>query len=66
MKGIIKRITIWFELYSCNYRKNDKCKKTHCKCIDGIEGCTNTTEWQYAKRTPLNYIKRIINKNKVR
>lgn len=50
-----------FKVYSCNYKKNKECSKTHCKCIDGIEGCTNTTKWKYAKRTPLNYIKRIIN-----
>lgn len=49
------------EIYSCNYKKNKKCSKSHCKYIDRIEGCTNTTEWKYAKRTSVNYIKRIIN-----
>lgn len=49
------------ELYSCNYKKNDCCKKTHCKYVNSSEECTNTTKWKYAKRTPLNYIKRIIN-----
>ena len=49
------------EIYSCNYKKNNECKKTCCQYIDGIYGCTNTTEWKYAKRTPLNYIKKIIN-----
>lgn len=46
------------KIYSCNCKKNTQCKARNC--------CTNTTEWRYAKRTPLNYIKRIINivKNK--
>lgn len=49
------------EIYSCNYKKNKECKKSYCQYLDGIYGCTNTTKWKYAKRTPLNYIKRIIN-----
>lgn len=49
------------KIYSCNYKSNNQCKKTCCKHKDGKEGCTNTTQWKYAKRTPLNYIKRIIN-----
>lgn len=49
------------KIYICNYKSNNQCKKTCCKYKDGKEGCTNTTQWKYAKRTPLNYIKRIIN-----
>ncbi len=49
------------KIYSCNYKLNNQCPKTHCKHKDGKEGCTNTTQWKYAKRTPLNYIKKIIN-----
>ena len=60
MKGIIKRITIWFELYSCNYKKNIKCRKSVCKYFS-CGDCKMTHQWQYAKRIPLNYIKRLIN-----
>lgn len=37
------------DAYSCNYKKNKECTKTHCQYIDGIEGCTNTTQWKYAR-----------------
>jgi len=47
--------------YKCNYKKNKECSKSHCKYRNGIEGCTDTTKWKYAKKTPVNYIKRIIN-----
>ena len=50
------------KIYSCNYKKNKECSKSHCQYRDGIEGCTNTTNFKYAKRTPLNYIKYFINK----
>ena len=62
IRGNINYIKAILELYTCNHVKNDKCKKTCCKYIDGIEGCIYTTEWKYAKKTPLNYIKRMINK----
>ncbi len=52
------------KLYSCNYKKNYQCKKSHCKYLDGVERCTKTTQWKYAKRTPLNYIKRVINRRR--
>lgn len=47
------------EIYSCNRKKNTRCKANNCCVNDGL--CSHTTEWQYAKRTLLNYIKRIIN-----
>lgn len=47
------------EIYSCNRKKNTRCKANNCCVNDGF--CSHTTEWKYAKRTPLNYIKRIIN-----
>lgn len=56
-----EEIKVKLGIYSCNYKKNNECKKTCCQNIDGRYGCTNTTKWKYAKRTPLNYIKRIIN-----
>lgn len=63
LREMIRRIKIWFELYSCNYKKNNKCNKRYCAyCNKG--DCKKTTQWKYAKRTPTNYIKRIINKMK--
>mgnify|MGYP004470433825 CR=1 FL=1 len=47
------------EVYSCNCKKNIQCKASNCSTNGGF--CSHTIEWQYAKRTPLNYIKRIIN-----
>lgn len=46
-------------IYSCNRKKNIRCKARNCCVNDGF--CSHTTKWQYAKRTPLNYIKRITN-----
>ncbi len=46
------------ELYSCDCNKNIKCKKNHCT----KEECTHTSQYKYAKKTLLNYIKKIINK----
>ncbi len=51
------------KMYSCNYKKNTKCKKINCCNCNGP--CSHTTEWKFAKKTPLNYIKRIINITKV-
>ena len=51
---IIKKL----EVYSCNHRKNKECRKAHCNICGGP--CYHTTEWKYAKKTPLNYIKRLI------
>ena len=61
MKCHFKRNLNYYEIYKCNYKKNCECEKTHCQYIDGIEGCKYTTNWNYAKRTPINYIKKIIN-----
>ena len=47
------------KIYSCNCKKNTQCKARNCCTNNGP--CSHTTEWRYAKRTPLNYIKRIIN-----
>ena len=47
------------EVYSCNRKKNTLCKANNCCANDGF--CSHTTEWKYAKRTPLNYMKRLIN-----
>lgn len=46
------------EVYSCNIKKNIKCKKRNCS----KECCNKTTQYKYAKKTPINYIKKIINK----
>lgn len=55
-----KKIKIWFELYNCNYKKNKCCRKSICKYFD-CGACKMTHKWKYAKRTPINYIKRVIN-----
>ena len=47
------------ETYSCNIKKNKDCNKRICVCKYGP--CKRVTNFKYAKRTPLNYIKRIIN-----
>lgn len=47
------------ETYSCNIYKNIECKKRNCICNNGP--CKRVVDFKYAKRTPLNYIKRIIN-----
>lgn len=47
------------ETYSCNISKNIECNKRYCICHNGE--CKRTTDFKYAKRTPLNYIKRVIN-----
>ena len=47
------------EIYSCNRKKNIVCKANNCCVNDGF--CSFTSEWKYAKKTPLNYIKRLIN-----
>lgn len=57
---IIKSIELSTELYSCNRKKNTLCKANNC-CDKGGP-CSHTSDWKYAKRTPLNYIKRVINK----
>ena len=61
---MIDRIKKWLEIYSCNYNKNRQCRKSCCQYVDGKYGCTHTTEWKYARKTPINYIKRIVNKFK--
>ena len=46
--------------YSCNINKNIECNKRNCICNDGP--CKRVSDFKYAKKTLLNYIKRIINK----
>ena len=48
------------ETYSCDINKNTECSKRNCICNNGP--CKRVVEFKYAKKTPLNYIKRIINK----
>ena len=58
-----KYIDTWLRVYSCDVDKNIKCNKKNCAiyCKDGY-GCANTTQYKYAKKTLLNFIKKIINK----
>ena len=63
MKLSKKYIDTWLRVYSCDVDKNIKCNKRNCAiCYEDEYGCTNTTQYKYAKKTLLNFIKRIINK----
>ena len=63
MKLSKKYIDTWLRVYSCDVDKNIKCNKRNCAiCYEDGYGCTNTTQYKYAKKTLLNFIKRIINK----
>ena len=63
MKLSKKYIDTWLRVYSCDVDKNIKCNKRNCAiCYKDEYGCTNTTQYKYAKKTLLNFIKRIINK----
>lgn len=58
-----KYIDVWLRAYSCDVAKNIECNKKSCAiCHEDGYGCTNTTKYKYAKKTPLNFIKKIINK----
>ena len=63
MKLSRKYIDIWLRVYSCNVKKNKECNKKNCAvCHEDRYGCTNTLQYKYAKKTILNFIKKIINK----
>ena len=50
-------------LYSCDPKKNKGCSKMGCAYYYlGKDICKHTSKYKYAKKTPLNYIKKIINK----
>ena len=58
-------IDVWLKTYSCDVNKNKECNKKNCAIYDCDKyGCTKTTKYKYAKKTPLNIIKKIINKVK--
>lgn len=63
MKVSREYIDVWLRLYSCDVNKNKECNKKNCAiCYKDKYGCTNTTQYKYAKKTLLNFIKKIINK----
>ncbi len=45
--------------YTCDYKNNTGCNKKYCICNNGK--CSRTTEYKYAKKNFINYIKKIIN-----
>lgn len=56
-------IDLWLRAYSCDVDKDIACNKKNCAiCHEDGYGCTNTTQYKYAKKTLLNFIKKIINK----
>mgnify|MGYP000033241543 FL=1 len=63
MKLSKEYIKAWLKIYSCDVNKNIECNKKNCAiCHEDGYGCTNTTQYKYAKKTLLNFIKKIINK----
>lgn len=56
-------IDLYLKIYSCDIEKNKNCNKKNCARYhkDGY-GCTKTTQYKYAKKTFINFIKKIINK----
>jgi len=58
----IEEIKVRLKTYSCDVVKNVKCNKNNCYIMQKAYcECKRTTNFEYAKRTPWNYIKRIIN-----
>lgn len=58
-----KYIDTCLRVYSCDVAKNIKCNQKNCAiCHEDGYGCKHTVEYKYAKKTPLNFIKKIINK----
>lgn len=63
IKARIKYLDACLRLYSCDVNKNKECNKKNCAiCHEDNYGCTNTSRYKYAKKTPLNFIKKMINK----
>ena len=58
LSNLSKRINISLKTYSCDINKNANCNKKNCS----KDFCTRTTQFKYAKKTPLNLIKKLINK----
>lgn len=52
-------------VYKCNYKNNYKCTKKYCGYLNERNECYYTSQWKYAKKTPLNYIKKFINYFKI-
>ena len=56
-------IEVWLRIYSCDVNKNKECNKKNCAIYhEDRYGCMHTTQYKYAKKTLLNFIKKIINK----
>lgn len=65
IKCIINNIRIRLKLYSCNVKKGQKCPASNRICKRDY--CKRITNYKYAKKTPLNFIKHLIkNRQKVR
>ena len=52
-------VKAWLNTYNCDIKKNKECNKKYCVWNNGP--CKRVVDFKYAKRTPLNYIKRLIN-----
>lgn len=63
IKGKIRHLDVWLKSYSCDVNKNKECSKKNCAiCHRDGYGCIDTSKYKYAKKTLLNFIKKIINK----
>ena len=52
-------INALMKTYTCDIKKNKVCNKKYCVCNNGP--CKRVVDFKYAKRTPSNNIKRLIN-----
>ena len=56
-------MAVWSRIYSCDVDKNIECNKKNCAiCHEDGYGCYTYIYYKYAKKTPLNLIKKIINR----
>lgn len=63
MKISKEYVKAWLKIYSCNVDKNIECNKRNCAIYHKDRcSCTNTSRYKYAKKTPINFIKKTINK----
>ena len=53
------------KIYKCDVEKNRKCNKKNCAIYqEDRYGCTHTLQYRYAKKTLLNFFKKLINKTR--
>lgn len=59
---MLKLLKFRIKSYSCNYKKNTECNKRNCAYNSYLKyGCNRTMNFKYAKKNPINVIKKLIN-----